>query len=63
MDRNEVTDVRRPGGTGTNIRFCSVHFCFFLCETCEDGRHFLFDFAENSALLSADEGARHIQPA
>lgn len=46
MDRNEVTDVRRPEGTNTNIRF------LFLCGACKDGCQYLFEFAANSAFCS-----------
>lgn len=32
MDRNEVTDVRRPGGMSANIRSVAFSFVLYFCK-------------------------------
>lgn len=48
MDRNEVTDVRRPGGMNANIRSVAFSFVLYFCKMRKEGCHFLFDLVANS---------------
>lgn len=65
MDRNEVTDVRRPRGTSANIRSLAFSFVLYFCKTCKEGCHFLFDLVANSVSQSVVEGVftreRHVR--